>query len=529
MIISQEEISCIDQEKNRSIYGYEIPDTTFDSCFFICSICKSPNLSSIRAFRRTLRRRGVYRCSPCISRSPEGRAQRSKQSKEAWGNPEIASIILKKNIDISRSEEGRAQRSKQSKEAWTNNEKFIECQKERTRTMFQSQKHRELVSKRNKEDYKSNPEKYIKEKVSALHTEESRKKHREALNKPEYKELHSRLAKERFKNPEYKAKISKGLENFPRGGKMSSPEEQVKNILDSLEIGYTYNKALGPYNFDFYIDSYDLFIEVQGEYWHTLPNNERRDRSKYTYLRSSSPDSKIIYIWDYDFLTGAAESKIKESVILNSTKLEDFEFSDLSFKEITPKESKKFLSMWHYAQSGKQPKFSYAAILNDEIIAVAKFGPVSRVEIATSINGNSKNTFELDRFCIHPFRQKKNFASYFLSKAEKAFFAYDTQVKYLVAFSDTTFGHDGSIYKATNWKEVSRTRPDYVYVNSDGWMMHKKSLYNQAVSVHMNEADYAKTNGWKKVFGKEKIKFVKCNPSKINKENSQTNSEDNNR
>lgn len=501
------EENFIDKKKTQEGFGYEIPPNPKDPCYLTCPFCSQPKKSSLRALRRTLKKRSRYICSTCYSRSDEGKAQRSKQSKAAWANPEYKENAMRTQKLIANTEEGRAQRSKQSKQAWTNPE-YKENQITRVTELFQSQEHRKLVSERNKKDFLEDPEKYLKEKVSAMHTREAQEAHRIALKNPEYRETHSILAKKRFENPEYKAKIAKGIEGFARSGRQSSPEKAIEEILIGLNAEFIKEKALGPYNFDFYIPKINLYIEVQGEYWHTLPNNEQRDKKKYSYLRTADPEARIVYIWDYDLLSGHAEGKLKEVFGICEFPVNEFEFEDLELCEDSNESTGKFLNTWHYAQKGKPGKFVYVAKFKGDIIAVAKFGPVSRKEIATTLGETTKTAFELDRFCIHPMRQKKNFGSYFLSRATKAFFEKFKEIRVIISFSDSTFGHDGSIYKACNWKEHSKVKPNYVYIDNNGWVMHKKTLYNHALGVHSNEKEYAEKNGWKKVFGKEKTKFI---------------------
>lgn len=493
--------------RNLSEFGYEIPPSANSRCYAICTIGLHDILTSMRALKRTLHKRGDYRCTKCYSNSPEGKAARSAQAVKLWADPELSKKIVQKSREVARSVEGRKQRSKQSKAAWSNNQ-YAEFQKHRTSDLFKSEEHRLLVSERNKKDYLADPSRYLEQKVSALKSQSAKNAHKAALANPEYREFHRKLAIERFKNPEYKAKIAAGLEGFSRGGKLSTPEKQVREILDHLNISYVYNKALGPYNFDFWIESGNLYIEVQGEYWHSLPNNERRDRSKYSYLRTADPSAKIIYIWDYDFNSGNAEYKLKASLGIHSQAALDFKLQECVLKPAEVKEAKQFLNSWHYAQFGKAAKFLYGAFLDGNLIGLAKIGPVSRKEIATSLGFSTKECYELDRFCIHPFYHKKNFGSFLIGKATKKFFGEFSEPKALVSFADSTFGHDGTIYKASNWVEVGKTKPDYVYISSDGWVLHKKTLYNQAASAHMTEAAYVEKHGYKKVFGKEKTKFM---------------------
>jgi len=486
--------------------GSQTPVSSRERCSILCPSCGKTVETSVLAVRRTLKKRGRYSCSSCIARSPEGREARSRQSKKAWLDPEIASSIALKSADRARSPEGREARSRQSKKAWLD-PSYRSSQTKRAGEMFRSDGHKLLVSERNKAEYMADPEKYLREKTSALRSEKAIRSHAEAVSKPEYKALHRDLAVRRFEDPSYRARIASGLDGFPRGGKKSSPEKAVEEILKETGVEYSYGKPVGPYNFDFYVRSIDLFIEVQGEYWHTLPNNERRDRAKYSFLRSSRPSSKIIYIWDYEISSGQALRKISEALGMAESPSVSFSLKELEFYVPDQEELRRFLCSWHYAQNGKKGKYLYAARHGDLMAAGAKIGPVSRREIAEKSGGTPKNVFELDRFCIHPMRQKKNFGSFFLKKVADSFFQAFPEAWKIVSFSDTTFGHTGSIYRACGWTEEGRTRPDYVYVREDGWMMHKKSLYNQAHSVHMTESEYAENGGWKKVFGKEKIKF----------------------
>lgn len=494
-------------ERNLKFFGYKVPINKKDKCYVICSLGNHDVITTFHALKRTLKKRGSYRCSKCIANSVEGKAARSLQAKSLWSNPDTAEKIIQKSRNNARSEAGREQRSKQSKAAW-NNKEYASFQKKRIIHLFQSEIHRKLVSDRNKKDYELDPEKYIKEKASVLWSQKAKEAHKKALAKPEYREIHRKLAIERFKDPEYKARISAGIENFPRGGKLSTPEKQVQDILEALSIKYIYNKALGPYNFDFYIESKNLYIEVQGEYWHTLPNNERRDKSKYSYLKLAHPDAKIVYIWDYDFNSGNAEFKLKEVLGISKHEFINFDLKSCTLGSPDSKESKAFLNTWHYAQYGKVGKYLLGAFLEGKLIALVKIGPVSRKEVATSEGLTAKECYELDRFCIHPLYQKKNFGSFLISKAVNQFFVMFPEARALVSFADSTFGHDGTIYKASNWTETRKVKPDYIYLSPDGWVLHKKTVYNQAASVHMTEAAYIEKHKYVKVFGKEKTKFM---------------------
>ena len=132
----------------------------------------------------------------------------------------------------------------------------------------------------------------------------------------------------------------------------------------------------------------------------------------------------------------------------------------------------------------------------------------TRFESATCEGYKYKETMELARFCIAPSYHKKNFASWFLSRATNEIFK-DESVKAIMSFADLTLGHNGSIYLACNWKLVHTVPPDYWYVNGDNHFMHKRTLYGYAVKMSLKEADFAMKFGYDKVMGKGKLKFIK--------------------
>jgi hypothetical protein len=305
-----------------------------------------------------------------------------------------------------------------------------------------------------------------------------------------------------------------GLQGFSSSGKRSVPESQLDALLTELQISFTPEKATGPYRFDAYAAEYDTYFEIQGEYWHSLPNNTRRDAAKSEYLRSSYPNAKLVYIWDYEFLTpGLVKTRIMNELGLSKPSQVDFDFKELLFLNPDVNECRKFLGAYHYAQYGKQAKFLYGATLQERLIQVTKIGPLSRSESAEKEGYKTNQCYELDRFCIHPEYHKKNFASLALTKATDEFFKRNPHVKALISFADSTYGHSGTIYKAAGWTKVGTVKPDYHYVNEQGWKLHKKSLYNHARQAKMTERAWAELHGWKKVFGNSKTKFILKNPN----------------
>jgi very-short-patch-repair endonuclease len=301
-------------------------------------------------------------------------------------------------------------------------------------------------------------------------------------------------------------------------GFVSKIEIATSNILKSLDIEYKSQHPVGYYSFDFFLPNHKTLIEVQGEYWHGKQNGARRDSAKFTYINKYFSDLRVLYLHERDFFNPKIVEKKISDFLSGSAQVNQISFS---FKDVKVRQADKskleksrnyqyvdFLNSHHYAQFGRKEKFVVGAYLDDELIAICKFASVVRKEVATSLGNTTKEVMELDRFCIHPGYQKKNFASWFLSRCSKLAFDEFEVLKKLVSFADTTFDHEGTIYKAANWTFLSKTRPSYFYLSPEGFVIHKKTLYEHAVKMGMKESEYVEKFGYEKRQTKKKYKFI---------------------
>jgi hypothetical protein len=335
----------------------------------------------------------------------------------------------------------------------------------------------------------------------------------------EYKKQASNISKRRWADDEYKKKQAIGRAGILSNGKDSILERTVQIMLDALQIPYTRHHLVGYFEFDLFIPSHDVLIECNGEYWHSLRKD--RDAAKFNYVDTYFPSYKILYLWERDFLN---PNLIRQKLIralfgTRDTEPErqiEFSMSDLSVRHLDlstiPDNSyynnaEEFLQAFHYAGYGRSAKTVYGVFLEDKLIGVCKFASPIRNEVATSMGLSQSQVLELDRFCIHPSYQKKNLASWFISRCAKLAFTQYPKVLSLVSFADSTFGHVGTIYRAANWKQVHVVPPDYHYLSPEGFVVHKKTLYDHASRNGCKEAEYADKFGYVKSFGKSKIKF----------------------
>jgi len=292
-------------------------------------------------------------------------------------------------------------------------------------------------------------------------------------------------------------------------GKPSKIEVLLYSILDDLHIKYEPEKIFGYWTYDCFVPDYNLIIECQGEYWHGQEKAKINDQAKATYLERYFPHLRLKHIWEHEF---HCKDRIIDLIkYWTGTKLAeaiDFSFTDVQIKEVEDEDAKRFIAKYHYFGRIGKNSTRYGAYLNDVLIAVCAFACVTRKESADRLGIKTKEIRELSRFCIHPSYQKKNFATWFISKCVKLLHIKFPILKSLISFADTSFNHNGTIYKAANWTFDGKVKPDYWYAGEGGYVMHKKTLWDQAMKMGLSEREYADSINHKRVFGKEKLRFI---------------------
>ena len=287
-------------------------------------------------------------------------------------------------------------------------------------------------------------------------------------------------------------------------GKISIPEKIVESILREKKIEFIQQYKLGYYTFDFYIPSKKILIEVQGEYWHKETQNKDSAKAEY----ASNQGYQVKHIWENEF----SEFKKVDEIInlwLELKPLEqiNFKLEDIKISEIDNKTARIFLGKYHYLPAISKSGYHLGAFLETKLIASITFSAITRKETAERLKLNYNEIKEVGRFCIAPQHHKKNFASWFLSKTIKFYLENHPQIKRLISFADTTI-HDGTIYKASNWQEDGETDYNYMYRSSDGYLIHKKTVWDRAKKMQITEEEYINKNNYIKVWSKPKKRFL---------------------
>jgi hypothetical protein len=321
----------------------------------------------------------------------------------------------------------------------------------------------------------------------------------------EYRERITHASKTKWQDPIYRKKLA--AVKAQQSGQISSIQKMLYSFLDDLNITY-YKEGeqtkVGYYVFDCLVVNGDkkILIECQGDYWHSLSKAERNDRSKFTYISRYFPEYEIMYVWEHEFY---CKDRVLDRLKLKlgiGIETKEFKFFDLIIREINGKETKTFLDLYHYLGKDRGGK-ALGVFDSDLLISAIVFSPPLRQNTAGQFGLSDGEVRELSRLCIHPSYHKKNFASWFIRRALK-----QIDCKLIVAYADTTVGHDGGIYKASNFKLHHTVPADYWYVDTSGYVMHKRTLYGKAKEMKMTENEYAEAKGYIRKYGGEKLCFT---------------------
>lgn len=164
--------------------------------------------------------------------------------------------------------------------------------------------------------------------------------------------------------------------------------------------------------------------------------------------------------------------------------------------------SKQFVLQNHYLKSlSRGNKKVYSLYLRGKLMAVAAFGiPVGRnVQEYYSTGGT---ILELKRFCIHP-GMPKNSASWYMSQILNRL-KQDSSIESVVSYADTR-RHQGTIYKASNYKFVGIQKYSTKSFKYKGKELHSRAVYQKTKVGAM----------WRALMKLGKVKTIMCPPKNI--------------
>lgn len=134
-----------------------------------------------------------------------------------------------------------------------------------------------------------------------------------------------------------------------------------------------------------------------------------------------------------------------------------------------------FIEHWHYSKNVNGIKTDYCFKLCDgtTMIGAMMYGKLSMAEVWKKYVDEEKDLLELRRLCCID-DTPKNTESYFIGATLK-WLKKNTFVKKIISYADTTYNHEGTIYKATNFKHLGFTQAGKVISYNDK-LYHDKTI-----------------------------------------------------
>lgn len=173
-------------------------------------------------------------------------------------------------------------------------------------------------------------------------------------------------------------------------------------------------------------------------------------------------------------------------------------------KRISCAQAKEYIIKNHYSHGCHNgPSPCYGLFDNEQLIGCLMFATPCSEAVRASVFGAEykDNVTELHRLHILDVTPK-NTESWFISRCLKLLKSDKPQIKAVITFSDTTIGHDGTIYKATNAYRCGQTGNATFFLDENGRLRHPRQ---NGVNI---TSEMALERGWKPVKRGAKNRFI---------------------
>lgn len=165
-----------------------------------------------------------------------------------------------------------------------------------------------------------------------------------------------------------------------------------------------------------------------------------------------------------------------------------------------------FIEKWHYSQNvnGLISDYCFKLLDGDRIIGAMMYGRIAMAGVWKKYADSENELTELRRLCCID-DTPKNTESYFIGKTLR-WLKKNTQIKRVISYADTTYCHEGTIYKASNFKHCGMTAKGRV-IMYEGKRYHDKTIRTKykgelkpfarkiKEALESGEAEYVQTKG----------------------------------
>ena len=139
------------------------------------------------------------------------------------------------------------------------------------------------------------------------------------------------------------------------------------------------------------------------------------------------------------------------------------------------REVRDFIETWHYSHNinGLQSEYCFKLLDNDTLIGAMIYGKIAMRNVWKKYAEKEEDIIELRRLCCID-NTPKNTESYFIGKTLR-FLKQNTELKNVISYADMTYGHEGTIYKASNFEHLGMTAKGRV-IRYNGKLYHDKTI-----------------------------------------------------
>ena len=171
--------------------------------------------------------------------------------------------------------------------------------------------------------------------------------------------------------------------------------------------------------------------------------------------------------------------------------------------KIESKIGKEFIKKHHYSKGIHNAPTCYGLFDNQELIGVLALANPCSEAVRESIFGKEHKSHitELHRLAVVD-GTPKNTESYFISRALKLHKLSRPDIWAIISFADSTQGHVGTIYQATNALFCGTTGKATFYLDKDGRLRHPRQ---NGVNISLKKANEF---GWSPVKREGKYRYV---------------------
>lgn len=153
---------------------------------------------------------------------------------------------------------------------------------------------------------------------------------------------------------------------------------------------------------------------------------------------------------------------------------------DYEIRPVEHRTGAQFIAAHHYARGASNTAVAMHGLFRrdtDELVGVAQWLPPTK-NVAASVCTDWRGVLALSRLAIAP-SEPQNAASLLIGGSIRKL-RRDSRWKCLVSYADTGRGHDGRIYRATNWRDCGLVRGYPRWIDpTTGRQVAKKATHNR--------------------------------------------------